>query len=172
VLKDQVQAIHCALTDTRARGLDVPVDDAILFRTLVLLGRALAQMADEAIRPAGLAEAEFRVLAQLFSRPEGVGHPGELCAAADQSPANITRITDTLVARNLISRVASEEDRRRTILRVTPAGEALVRQLVPEAFRTIGKLFTALTPVAREQLRSHLGEIVAAFDHLAAGKSP
>ncbi|HKC15645.1 MAG TPA: MarR family winged helix-turn-helix transcriptional regulator, partial [Steroidobacteraceae bacterium] len=74
----------------------------MMFRTLVLLGRALAQLADEAIRPSGLGEAEFRVLMLLYSQPDGVAHPGELCPGSGQSPANMSRITDTLVALDMI----------------------------------------------------------------------
>jgi len=80
----------------------------------------------------GLAEAEFRVLTTLFSQPDGVAHPGDLCSRADQSPANMSRICDALVGRDLITRVLSDQDRRRMVLRITEQGEELVRELLPK----------------------------------------
>jgi MarR family transcriptional repressor of emrRAB len=170
VLKDQVQAIGAALNGARARGLPIPVQDALLFRTLSLLGRALAPLVDEAVRPSGLSEGEFRVLMLLLSHPDGVGHPGDLCAGAAQSPANISRITDTLVERQLISRTLSDQDRRRMVLRVTVEGEALIRKFVPSAFTGIGTLFATLSESSRAQLTALLNEIVAAYDKLSTDR--
>jgi len=89
---------------------------------------------EQKLRPFGLAEAEFRVLTTLFSQPDGVAHPSDLCARADQSPANMSRISDALVSRDLITRVLSLQDRRRIVLRITEQGEDLVRQLLPKLF--------------------------------------
>lgn len=166
MLKDQIQAIRTGIEGAKARGLVIRGEDALLFRTLLLVGRALAPLADEAIRPSGLAEAEFRVLMQLYSQPDGVGHPSELCAGAAHSPANISRITDTLVARNLISRFPSEQDRRRMILCVTSDGEALIRRFIPAAFAKLSTLFATLSDESRAQLMVHLSEIAAAYDQL------
>ena len=164
MLKVQFQAILAGLSRIEARGLPVPIADIMLFRTLVLLGRALAQLADEAMRPSGLGEAEFRVLMMLYSQPGGVGHPGELCPGSGQSPANMSRITDTLVALDMITRVPSAEDRRRMVLRVTPRGAAFAREFVPAAFAPVRKLFASLSDPARTQLLTSLGEIAAAYD--------
>ena len=164
MLREQFQAILAGLSRIEARGLPVPIADIMMFRSLVILGRALAQLADDAIRPSGLGEAEFRVLMLLYSQPDGVGHPGELCPGSGQSPANMSRITDTLVALDMITRDPSAEDRRRTILRITPRGEAFAREFVPAAFAPVRKLFATLSEPARRQLLASLGEIAAAFD--------
>jgi MarR family transcriptional repressor of emrRAB len=163
-LSDRLQAMSATFGRLRQRGLDVPVDDALLVRTLSQLGRAMHQLAEEAIRPTGLGEAEFRVLLQLYSQPEGLGHPGELCSGAAQSPANITRITDQLVARGFISREASEQDRRRMVLQVTPAGEAVVRSIVPEAYRPLGRLLESFSATERADLQALLDRLVQAWD--------
>jgi MarR family transcriptional repressor of emrRAB len=160
----------------RGRGLAVPADNAMLIRTLVLLGRAVHELAEEAIRPTGLAETEFRVLLQLYSQPQGQGHPGELCSGAGQSPAGITRITDQLVARGLISREASEHDRRRMVLQVTPAGESIVRSVVPHAYEPLSQLLARVNRDQRTQLQELLDQLVQAWDesstHTAALSHP
>jgi MarR family transcriptional repressor of emrRAB len=44
----------------------------------------------------------------------------------------MSRISDALVSRDLITRVLSVQDRRRVVLRITEQGEDLVRQLLPK----------------------------------------
>ena len=109
----------------------MPVQGVLLCRLLMFLARDMGVMLDQLIRPLGLAEGEFRVLAALFSQPDGVAHPSELCLRATQSPANMSRISDELVGRDLITRVHSAQDRRRKVLGMTPKGEQLVRSLLP-----------------------------------------
>jgi MarR family transcriptional regulator, negative regulator of the multidrug operon emrRAB len=168
LLSERLLAMSATFARLRKRGLDVPIRDALLVRTVSQLGRAVHQMGEEAIRPTGLGEAEFRVLLQLYSQPEGQGHPGELCSGVAASPANITRITDQLVARGLIGRATSEQDRRRTVLQVTPGGEALVRSIVPQAYRPLGRLLESFSASEREQLQGLLDRLVQAWDEANA----
>jgi MarR family transcriptional repressor of emrRAB len=116
----------------RARMPDLPFTEILLCRLLLHMGREMATSFEQRIRPFGLAEAEFRVLTTLFSQPDGVAHPSDLCARASQSPANMSRISDALVRQNLITRVPSAQDRRRMVLRITEEGEDLVRRLLPK----------------------------------------
>ncbi|HKC17537.1 MAG TPA: hypothetical protein VKC11_12615, partial [Steroidobacteraceae bacterium] len=101
-----------------------------------------------------------------------VAHPGELCPGSGQSPANMSRITDTLVALDMITRDPSAEDRRRTILRITPRGVAFAREFVPAAFAPVRKLFASLSDAARSQLLASLGEIAAAYDAHSLSTAP
>ena len=164
MLAEQIKAIQANIERIHARGIDVPVADVMLFRTLVMLGRSLAQLADEGLQTSGLAEPEFRVLMAIYGLPEGVGHPGELCAGAGQSPANMSRITDTLFELGLITREPSAQDRRRMILRLTEKGSELARVAAPAAFAPVRALFAALPAASRRQMLASLGELVAAFD--------
>src|SRR5258708_35460464 len=113
-----------------ARVPDLPFTEILLCRLLIHVGREMASGFEQKIRPFGLAEAEFRVLMTLFSQPEGVAHPSDLCARAGQRPANMSRIGDALVSRDLITRVLSAQDRRRVVITITEHGEELVRQLL------------------------------------------
>ena len=113
-------------------------------------------MLEQQIRPFGLTEAEFRVLTALFSQPEGAAHPSELCARTSQSPANMSRISDALVERDLITRLSSEQDRRRMVLRITAQGEELVRRLLPLLFAPLRELFKDLSDAEQQQLIAQL----------------
>src|SRR5271163_4427644 len=108
--------LESALERVSARFKEVPVVETSILRLLSLVGREISQLLEDSLRPHGLNETDFRTLMMLFSQPNHTAHPSELCAHVGQSPANMTRVTDGLFDRGLISRVASDEDRRRTIL--------------------------------------------------------
>ncbi len=148
-----VDPLETNLVRLQARLPDAPVAGILLTRIIMQLGRDLGAMLEHQIRPFGLTEAEFRALASLYSQPDGVAHPGDLCACAAQRPANMSRICDALVERGLITREASAQDRRRMVLRITESGEALVRQLLPAMW---GPLRTLLEELTEQDLR-HLG---------------
>jgi MarR family transcriptional repressor of emrRAB len=80
----------------------------------------------------------------------------------------MTRSTDVLVERGLISRVPSAQDRRRMILRVTPEGEALVRRILPSFYEHVRPLFQDWSADARAVLLKQLNELAVALDRLDA----
>jgi MarR family transcriptional repressor of emrRAB len=149
----------------------MPTDAALLLRTLILVGRSLGELMEEALRPYHLNDTEFRVLVSLYALPEGVGHPGELCIAAQQTPANMTRITDTLVARGLMTRAPSVQDRRRQILELTDEGRALLGQMMPAAFEPLRSLLTVLPAPELQQMLGQLKRIAAAIDETTRART-
>ena len=144
-----------------ARVPDLPFTEILLCRLLIHIGREMASGFEQKIRPFGLAEAEFRVLTTLFSQPEGVAHPSDLCARAGQSPANMSRISDALVGRDLITRVLSVQDRRRMVLRITEQGEDLVRRLLPKLFGSLRVMYAEFSESDLQQLTSQLKRLYA-----------
>ena len=140
---------------------DLPVTEILLCRLLINMGRGMAAVFEQQIRPFGLNEAEFRVLTTLFSQPDGVAHPSDLCARASQSPANMSRISDALVSRDLITRVMSVHDRRRMVLRITQQGEELVRQLLPKMFVPLREMFGGFAEAELRELISQLRRLGA-----------
>jgi MarR family transcriptional repressor of emrRAB len=155
---DKLEANLRALS---ARVPDLPFTEILLCRLLIHMGREMASDFEQRIRPFGLAEAEFRVLMTLFSQPDGVAHPSDLCARAGQSPANMSRISDALVGRDLITRVLSVQDRRRMVLRITEQGEDLVRRLLPKLFGSLRVMFAEFSESDLQQLTSQLKRLYA-----------
>ena len=151
-----IDKLETNLRALSARMPDLPFNEILLCRLMFHLGREMTTKFEQQIRPFGLAEAEFRVLTTLFSQPDGVAHPGDLCARAGQSPANMSRISDALVSRNLITRVLSAQDRRRMVLRITEEGEELVRRLLPTMFVSLRGMLAEFTEAEQRQLISQL----------------
>jgi MarR family transcriptional regulator, negative regulator of the multidrug operon emrRAB len=144
-----------------ARLPDVPLTEVLLCRLMQHMGREMSAMFEQQIRPFGLTEAEFRVLTTLFSQPDGAAHPSDLCARAEQSPANMSRISDALVSRELITRVLSVRDRRRMVLRITEQGEQLVRELLPKLFVPLRGLFAEFPQGEQRQMIDQLKRLFA-----------
>ena len=144
-----------------ARIPDLPFSEVLLCRLVLHLGREMAAGFEQRLRPFGLVEAEFRVLTTLFSQPDGVAHPSDLCARADQSPANMSRISDALVSRDLITRVLSVQDRRRIVLRITEQGEDLVRRLLPKLFVSLRGMLAEFSEAEQRLLISQLKRLHA-----------
>jgi MarR family transcriptional regulator, negative regulator of the multidrug operon emrRAB len=144
-----------------ARLPDVPLTEVLLCRLMLHMGREMSAMFEQQIRPFGLAEAEFRVLTTLFSQSDGAAHPSDLCVGAEQSPANMSRISDALVSRELITRVLSVHDRRRMVLRITERGEQLVRELLPKLFAPLRELFAEIPQGEQRRMIDQLKRLSA-----------
>jgi MarR family transcriptional repressor of emrRAB len=149
-LEHRAAEIEAAVTRAAARFEEIPVTETVILRLLMLLGREISAILEQSLRPHGL--------------PDGVAHPGDLCAFVSQSPANMTRVADGLHERGLITRVASEEDRRRTILRITPAGEALALALLPQMTAQTRALFEPTSAAEREALLLKLRALIVQVD--------
>lgn len=139
----------------------LPVTEALLSRVILLVGRVLAAHIDEVISPYRLTDVEFRTLLALFSVGDDVACARDLCAGLAQSPASMTRIGDSLVARKLITRVLSDEDRRRMDIKITPQGAALVREVLPGMFDYTRDLYRDFTKSGKARLLADLKQLYA-----------
>jgi|SRR5271168_4075126 len=164
----QFELVEANLQSLSARVAEVPATGILMCRLLLHIGREMATRFEQQIRPFGLAEAEFRVLTTLFSQPEGVAHPSDLCVRASQSPANMSRISDALVSRGLITRVLSVQDRRRMVLSITEQGEEFVRRLLPSLFAPLRELLKDFPEAEQRKLNAQLKRLGMALDQATA----
>jgi MarR family transcriptional regulator, negative regulator of the multidrug operon emrRAB len=171
-LQQRAAEIEATVRRAAARFGEVPVIETVTVRLLVLLGREISALLEQALRPHGLSETDFRTLMSLFSQPEGIANPSQLCASVAQSPANMTRVADALCERGLITRVACEQDRRRTILRITASGEALALALLPHMAAHTRALFDPMPLAERQQLLEQLRALVRQLDHSRLAELP
>ena len=168
-LSRHMQGMEAGVAHVLERVPDLPVQDVMLLRLLKLAGEGLSARFLQILKPHGLNESDFRVLMQLYSSPTGSGFPGELCSFVVQTPTNMTRIADVLVARKLVTRRPSEQDRRRIELRITQAGRRFVTKLLPELFPVLRASFAALGERDKRHLQELLQRVIASID---AGMNP
>ena len=111
--------------------------------------RALTRYAAAGIEDTGLGDSDFRVLEVLLHKgPLPVNTIGPI---VDLTPGSISIAVDRLVAKGLVSRVESAEDRRVRIVALTPRGKDLIVPAFRKHSRQMRKVFSELSP---EELRS------------------
>lgn len=167
----QLELVEANLQNLKGRIPDLPASGILLCRLVLHLGREMAARFEQQLKPFGLAEAEFRVLTTLFSQPEGAAHPSDLCAGTSQSPANMSRISDALVSRGLITRVPSVHDRRRLVLRITEEGEEFVRQLLPILHVPLRRMLKNFPEPEQRQLAAQLKRLGFALEQLSTPRA-
>ena len=131
---------------------------------LVKLGNEILARAEDPLAALGLSGRQYLILAVL-----GADAPPsqlELAGLCGLLPAQVVPVLDELERRGLVARQRSEEDRRRSVVRLTPAGEDSLAK-ADELARSIEEtLFGELDAGAREQLN---GTLRAALARTAAG---
>jgi MarR family 2-MHQ and catechol resistance regulon transcriptional repressor len=110
--------------------------------------RALTRYAAAGIEDTGLGDSDFRVLEVLLHKgPLPVNTIGPI---VDLTPGSISIAVDRLVARGLVSRVESAEDRRVRIVALTPRGKDLIVSAFRKHSGQMRRVFSELSP---EELR-------------------
>jgi MarR family transcriptional regulator, 2-MHQ and catechol-resistance regulon repressor len=97
-----------------------------------------------------LTQSQFGVLETLFHL--GPLSQTEICGKLLKSGGNITLVIDNLEKRSWVRRDADPEDRRTTIVSLTPAGEALIREVFPLHLQAIVAEMGALLPEEQKLL--------------------
>lgn len=106
--------------------------------------------------------AEWVVMRDLF---DGDGMPPSVLAdRLGMTRGAISKLADRLIAKELIERTASAEDRRQQTLSLTAAGRKLVPSLSKLADRNDAEFFGHLKPAERAALEKTLRDIVRRHD--------
>jgi MarR family transcriptional repressor of emrRAB len=163
-LSSDFAAMQAGIERVSARIAGVPVADVLLLRMIKHLGTTLTARMERVLQPHGLAETDFSALMQLFSSADGGASPGELCGLIAQRPTNMTRITDALVRKRLVTRRSDAADRRRVALRITPAGVRFVHALLPQMIAELQSGFARLGARDKRQLDRLLRRLAASID--------
>src|SRR6266436_8992987 len=110
--------------------------------------RALTRYAAAGIKDTGLGDSDFPVLEVLLHKgPLPVNTIGPI---VDLTPDSISIAVDRLVAKGLVSRVESTEDRRVRIVALTARGKDLIASAFRKHSEQMKRVFSELSP---EELR-------------------
>ncbi|MEO8315658.1 MAG: MarR family transcriptional regulator [Pseudomonadota bacterium] len=161
----QLESVETNLRNLGKRMPQMPVHESLILRAAMILGRDTTALLDRLLKPAGLAEGEFRLLMSLLAH-EGQAFAGDLCAALGQSPANLTRIADALVERGFVGRDPDLSDRRRMRLSLLPEGERLLHEMLPGVCVEVTALFAGFTGADKQQMLQFFKRLLAGIDKL------
>jgi DNA-binding MarR family transcriptional regulator len=102
--------------------------------------------------------AEWVLLRELYDH-EALA-PSELASRLGMTRGAISKLAERLMAKSLLTRTASVDDRRFQALALTPAGHALLPQLSALADANDAEFFGHLAPGERVAIEKALREIV------------
>jgi len=124
------------------------------------VNRQLEDELQESLRPSGVPIDQLRVLEALDR--ERALPMGELATRALVEPPTLTKIVDRMVSETLVFRSPDPNDRRRVLILLAPAGQALIKRLrkVPAAQEQ--RLAKQLSRAKANELRSLLRELISA----------
>ncbi len=146
--------------------------DTTAMGTVLRLGQLMALAArrvDEVFRPLGITLGEFDVLAALRRAGPGAARsPGTLARLAMVTPAGMTGRLDRLEAAGLVRRRPDPDDRRGTLVALTPAGAALADRAVEDLVASEEAVLSALAPRDRQRLDASVDRLVDRLEELAA----
>ena len=110
--------------------------------------RALTRYAAAGIEDTGLGDSDFRVLEVLLHK--GALPVNTIGPIVGLTPGSISIAVERLVARGLVSRVESPEDRRVRVVALTPRGKDLI---VPAFRKHVGQMRRVFSHLSAEELR-------------------
>jgi DNA-binding MarR family transcriptional regulator len=130
---------------------------------LIEVGSLLQYAVDEHLRADGdLSFVQFQILARLGDAPAGRLRMTDLADGVVYSRSGLTYQAGLLDKRGLITRSPSPDDERSVVVSITPAGRALVAQVLPGHVDSIRHLlFDALTDGDLAALSDILGRVRA-----------
>lgn len=121
-----------------------------LWLVLMKAYHALEAYAEKTRGGSGLGDSDFRVLEVLLHKgPLPVNTIGPKVWL---TPGSISVAVDRLYERGLVSRVESEEDRRKKIVALTPKGRTLIESVFAAHAKEMEKLAGVLTEKERRQV--------------------
>ena len=121
---------------------------------LVKLGNEILARAEDPLAALGLSGRQYLILAVLGT--DAPPSQFELAGLCGLLPAQVVPVLDELERRGLVARQRSEEDRRRSVVRLTPAGEETLAKADELARSIEDSLFGDLPADARDRLNQTL----------------
>src|SRR5271167_2760088 len=119
--------------------------------------QAITRYALAGLEKSGLGDSDFRVLEALLHRgplPVNVIGP-----KVNLTPGSISVAVDRLVAKGLVSRAESSEDRRVRIVALTPRGKSVIAPIFRAHVETMENVFAGLSRHELRQLERQLKRI-------------
>jgi len=161
-----------AHTVTAPARLPGPPKELLLSTTFLLkrLGFAAKDRSHAAFEGTGLSAFHFAVLALLEEDPRET--QAQIADALGYDRSHIVRLLDELEERELVIRKRDPHDRRRHVVKLTPAGRDKLGELREIMARMEEEVLAPLTLEQRHTLHAILSELAAYHDPRCAPRDP
>jgi DNA-binding MarR family transcriptional regulator len=135
-------------------------DHSLNLKTLIALSRTNQRIhrrtADRLVRH-GLTLSQFAVLEALYHK--GDMSIRDIITTVLSSGGNMTVVIHNLVKLGLVTRCVHPEDRRASLISITPQGSDKIKAIFPDHLADLDETFSALDPEEKQQLIALLKKI-------------
>ncbi|MBR0565961.1 MarR family transcriptional regulator [Azoarcus sp. L1K30] len=126
-----LQCFESRMAGMQGRYPEMPARAVTMVRFVFFLQRRLEERLASVLEARGLSHSAWSLMIMIHSDPAQSISPSAASDALRQSRPHMTRIADDLVARGWIERVQDPIDRRAVVLRLTAAGSAALKDMLP-----------------------------------------
>lgn len=140
-----------------SRAVVVPV-----IRELVRCYQAFQHVSDAHIRRTGLTAPQFDIIVTLGNTP-GMTFK-ELGSRTLITKGTLTGVVDRLESRGLVERMASPDDGRSTLVRLTGAGDRVFHEVFEPHLAFLAPAFESLPDCGRKELEKRLRQLREALE--------
>lgn len=145
----------------RYPDMDIPALETWL--TLMSVSDDCMDDLDQFLAGHNLSQRKFFVLILLMRNPGGL-KVSQLAEGTSVSCPTMTGVVDGLLNAGLVTRETDEQDRRVFVVGITPAGQELLDQVMPEHYRRINRIMVCLDSEERTQLKIILTKVRAGLE--------
>ena len=135
---------------TRYQGTPAEVRALNTYLKLLRAAGSTSARLNGLLADAGVTESQFAVLEALYHL--GAMHQCQLAEKLQRTGGNITLVVDNLEKRGLVRRQREAADRRYITVYLTPAGQRLVKQVLPRHVANIVAQLSVLTTAEQDEL--------------------
>ena len=126
------------------------------------LGWTIKERAHDALEPTGMSPQHHAVLSLLDER--ACGAQGAIADALGYDRSQLVGLLDELEERGLVARKRDSEDRRRQVVKLTPAGKEALTELRAIAKAVEKEFLAPLSPEERRALHTLLQRLASHHD--------
>lgn len=145
------------------------------FMHLIRAGDEVTRVMDGHFADHSITHGRFIVMMLLLDKKHGgcprASTPAELAELASVSRATITGLLDSLERDGHVRREPDPTDRRQMSVHLTPKGQAFMHEILPDHFRVITRLMSALSENEQKTLSRLLNKVSQVASTGAASKA-
>jgi DNA-binding MarR family transcriptional regulator len=150
LLKDLPSKTSLLKLAARYPGADVKAIQE--FATILRVSSDLSAALDKLLNGHGLMQGRWWVLVLLLREENLTSSPSALAEKVGVTKATMTGFINGLEREGLVSRLTHGEDGRMLKIQLTPLGQEKLDQVVPDYYRKVGALMSALSDSQRESI--------------------
>lgn len=135
------------------------LEDYLPYRLSILSNHVSGTIAQTYKNKFAISVTEWRIMAVLGEYPDISAD--DVSAKTQIEKSILSRSVSKLLSRKMIEREIAENDKRRSILRLSPLGESVYRDVVPVSLRYQEKLMACFNEHERAQFEEYLSRLYA-----------